>query len=152
MRFEWDDQKAAENIAKHRVSFGEATEVFYDPNAVELEDTAHSVNEARFVIIGYSTNRMLYVVFAERVSNVIRIISRGRRRRQKERYMKNNKDKKSESRAQEVELVVTQDDYEAGLKRGWTDDDMLKPGRYKFKRGGFLERHPELKVREKKRA
>ena len=59
----------------------------------------------------------------------------------------NKSDKKSESPA-EVELVVTQEDYEAGLKRGWTDDDMLKPGRYKSKRGGFLARHPELKIKE----
>jgi len=65
--------------------------------------------------------------------------------------MKNKKGKQSESRP-EVELVVTQEDYEAGLKRGWTDDDMLKPGRYKFKRGGFLARHPELKIKEKQRA
>jgi hypothetical protein len=50
------------------------------------------------------------------------------------------------------ELVLTQEDYEAGLKRGWTDDHMLKPGQYKFKRGGFLARHPELKIPEKKRA
>lgn len=66
--------------------------------------------------------------------------------------MKNEKDEKSEAALQEVELVVTQEDYEAGLKRGWTDDDMLKPGRYKMKRGGFLARHPELKLDEKKRA
>ena len=42
MRFEWDDQKAIENIEKHGVTFGEATEVFYDPNAVEGEDVEHS--------------------------------------------------------------------------------------------------------------
>lgn len=66
--------------------------------------------------------------------------------------MKNKRDKKPEPRPQEVELVVTQEDYEAGLKRGWTDDDMLKPGKYKLKRGGFLKRHPELKLEEKKRA
>ncbi|HEX8068543.1 MAG TPA: hypothetical protein VF546_01240 [Pyrinomonadaceae bacterium] len=53
---------------------------------------------------------------------------------------------------EELELVVTQEDYEEGLKRGWTDDDMLKPGRYKVRRGGFLARHPELKLDEKKRA
>jgi hypothetical protein len=66
--------------------------------------------------------------------------------------MKNKKDEKSESAPEDVELVVTPEDYEAGLKRGWTDDDMLKPGRYKMKRGGFLKRHPELKLEEKKRA
>jgi len=66
--------------------------------------------------------------------------------------MKNKKDEKAKDSPEEVELVVTQEDYEAGLKRGWTDDDMLKPGRYKMKRGGFLKRHPELKLEEKKRA
>lgn len=35
MRFEWDDEKAVANLAKHGVSFGEATEVFYDPKALE---------------------------------------------------------------------------------------------------------------------
>ena len=66
--------------------------------------------------------------------------------------MKNKKAEKSESTPGEIELVVTQKDYAAGLKRGWTDDDMLKPGRYKMKRGGFLARHPEMKIDEKKRA
>jgi hypothetical protein len=66
--------------------------------------------------------------------------------------MNSKKDEKSVAPAEEVELVVTLEDYEAGLKRGWTDDDMLKPGRYKMKRGGFLKRHPELKLDEKKRA
>ena len=50
------------------------------------------------------------------------------------------------------ELVITEEDYQEGLKRGWTDDDMLKPGRYKMRRGGFLARHPELKVKDKKGA
>ena len=66
--------------------------------------------------------------------------------------MRQQTDEASKRLAKQVELIVTQEDYEAGLKRGWTDDDMLKPGRYKFKRGGFLARHPELKVKEKKRA
>ena len=66
--------------------------------------------------------------------------------------MKSTKDEIAAPTSKEVELVVTQDDYDAGLKRGWTDDDMLKPGRYKMKRGGFLARHPELKIKEKKRA
>jgi hypothetical protein len=66
--------------------------------------------------------------------------------------MKKEKDKKPGKQPEEVELVVTEKDYEEGLKRGWTDDDMLKPGRYKMKRGGFLARHPELKNKERKSA
>ncbi|HYY94026.1 MAG TPA: BrnT family toxin [Pyrinomonadaceae bacterium] len=75
MRFEWDDEKARINLKKHGISFGEATEVFDDPNVVEAEDAEHSVEEARFVIIGYSTRRLLFVVFAERRADVIGIIS-----------------------------------------------------------------------------
>ncbi len=71
---------------------------------------------------------------------------------QSDAYMKDKKNESSAPTPKEVELVVTQEDYDAGLKRGWTDDDMLKPGRYKLKRGGFLARHPELKIKEKKRA
>ena len=75
MRFEWDDHKALENVRKHGVSFDEATEVFYDPHALEGKDAEHSFDDAGFFIIGYSTSRMLFVVFAERRSDVIRIIS-----------------------------------------------------------------------------
>ena len=67
--------------------------------------------------------------------------------------MRSEEDKDPARLAEEVELVVTQEDYEAGLKRGWTDDDMLKPGRYKMRRGGFLARHPEFKreIEERKK-
>jgi uncharacterized DUF497 family protein len=75
LRFEWDDEKAISNLEKHGVSFGEATEVFYDPNALEGQDTGHSGDEDRFFIIGYSVNRLLFVVFAQRQGDIIRIIS-----------------------------------------------------------------------------
>jgi len=75
VRFEWDDQKALENVEKHGVSFGEATEVFYDPNAIEDYDVSHSSKEARFVIIGMSSRRLLFVVYAERDADLVRIVS-----------------------------------------------------------------------------
>jgi uncharacterized protein len=75
VRFEWDDRKAVENLSKHGVSFGEATEVFYDPNALEDYDVKHSNDEIRFRIIGLSSRRLLYVIYAERVVEVVRIIS-----------------------------------------------------------------------------
>ena len=75
MRFEWDDKKALANIEKHGVSFGEATEVFYDPNALEDYDVDHSTEELRFFIIGLSSRRLLYVIYAEREGDLVRIIS-----------------------------------------------------------------------------
>ena len=75
MIFEWDEEKAKANLKKHGVSFGEATEVFYDPNALEDYDSEHSNEEERFFIIGMSSRRLLYVVYAERAGDVVRIIS-----------------------------------------------------------------------------
>jgi hypothetical protein len=51
LRFEWDDQKAVENFSKHGVRFGEATEVFHDPNALEGKDAEHSFDEARSLLL-----------------------------------------------------------------------------------------------------
>ena len=87
MRFEWDDEKAVANLEKHGVSFGEATEVFYDPNALEGFDAGHSTEESRFFIIGLSSRRLLYVVYAERAGDTVRIISARRAvKREEELY------------------------------------------------------------------
>lgn len=75
MRFEWDDAKAAANLRKHWVGFEEAAEVFDDPNAFGDYDAEHSAEEARFIIIGLSRRRLLYVVYAERAGGAVRIIS-----------------------------------------------------------------------------
>ena len=75
MKFEWDDQKAIANLERHGVSFGEATEVFYDPNALEDYDVEHADEEDRFFIIGLSSRRLLYVIYAERTGDIVRIIS-----------------------------------------------------------------------------
>jgi hypothetical protein len=76
MRFEWDPAKAVSNIRKHGVSFDEAVTVFKDPLAFIFDDTAHSEQERREIIIGMSTvRRMLLVCFVERVEDTVRIIS-----------------------------------------------------------------------------
>ncbi len=87
MNFEWNEDKAAANPGKHGVSFEEAREVFDDPNALIRYDEKHSVTEDRFIIIGFSSRRLLVVVFAERRADVIRIISaREAERREQKRY------------------------------------------------------------------
>jgi uncharacterized DUF497 family protein len=75
MRFDWDANKALINVVKHKISFREATEVFSDPNALEGYDTLHSTNETRFSIIGFSTRRLLFVVYTERSADTVRLIS-----------------------------------------------------------------------------
>lgn len=41
----------------------------------------------------------------------------------------------------ETIIDVTEEEYQADLARGLRDDEVLRPGRYKFVRGGFLKRH-----------
>jgi uncharacterized DUF497 family protein len=47
MEFEWDIEKAAINLKKHRVTFSEAETVFRDPLARTYYYRAHSVGEKR---------------------------------------------------------------------------------------------------------
>lgn len=74
MRFEWDPRKAGINLAKHGVSFEEASSVFGDPLAVTIRDPLHSIGEARFVTLGQSS-KGLVVVVVHTDRDVIRIIS-----------------------------------------------------------------------------
>ena len=76
MLFEWDRQKAENNLKKHRISFVEACTVFTNPLSVIFDDDEHSIAERREIIIGYSfNNRLLLVCFTERGKNIIRIFS-----------------------------------------------------------------------------
>lgn len=75
MKVDWDPGKAADNFAKHGVSFQEATDVLQDPYAWTAEDSHDS--EERFVTVGYSfRQRVLCVVWCERhAGDITRIIS-----------------------------------------------------------------------------
>ena len=44
-----------------------------------------------------------------------------------------------------VMIEISEEDYLADLAAGCDKDETMKPGRYLFKRGGFLARHPEFK-------
>jgi hypothetical protein len=46
-------------------------------------------------------------------------------------------------------IEVSEENYRRDLAAGLDEDEVLKPGRYTLKRGGFLARHPELKPRKK---
>jgi uncharacterized DUF497 family protein len=75
LEFEWDVDKAASNLKKHRVTFEEAASVFGDPLAAIFDDELHSKEEQREIIIGHSDkNRILLVSFTER-AGAVRIIS-----------------------------------------------------------------------------
>jgi hypothetical protein len=75
MQFEWDREKAKKNLRKHKVSFDEAVTVFYDPLSATFNDPDHSINEQRFITIGYSSHSRLLVVSHAEMGEIIRIIS-----------------------------------------------------------------------------
>jgi hypothetical protein len=57
-----------------------------------------------------------------------------------------------EDDGENVTIEISEEDYKRDLAAGIEEDAILKPGRYKMKRGGFLARHPELKPKKEKRA
>ncbi len=74
--FEWDEDKAQENLQKHGIAFEEAKTVFNDPFLITFFDDEHSDAEDRYISIGVASNRkVLLVVHTERGKFVIRLIS-----------------------------------------------------------------------------
>ncbi len=78
MEFEWDENKAKKNLAKHGVTFREAESVFGDSLAMTYEDpdhSDHSIGEKRWLTFGATiTGRLVVVSHAERGGSM-RIIS-----------------------------------------------------------------------------
>ena len=77
MRFEWDRNKNEINKKKHKISFEEASTVFYDDAALVIDDPEHSEAEDRFIILGLSRRANLLVVCHcyRESDSVIRLIS-----------------------------------------------------------------------------
>ena len=73
--FEWDENKALDNLRKHKVSFEEAKTVFNDPFLWTFPDLGHSDAEERCVSIGRSSKRRTLVVIHTEREGRIRLIS-----------------------------------------------------------------------------
>jgi uncharacterized protein len=72
--FEWDLEKAAANLLKHRILFEQACEIFFDPFLVMVD--AASSEESREAAIGLTEDwSLLVVVHVLRQEGALRIIS-----------------------------------------------------------------------------
>ena len=74
--FEWDPEKAGENLQKHGVAFEEAATLFLDPLAQSLYDEEHRDQEERWITQGQSSSGRCLVVshtFLEQSDTEIRI-------------------------------------------------------------------------------
>lgn len=77
LKFEWDSTKDTINKKKHGISFAETMNVFYDENALLIDDPMHSEDEDRYILLGIGAKGdILTVVHCYRKNDeVIRIIS-----------------------------------------------------------------------------
>jgi uncharacterized DUF497 family protein len=75
MEFDWDPRKAASNLRRHNVSFGEAATVFSDPLSTTVPDPDHSLNEDRSITVGLSHRGRLLMVAHTECGDRLRIIS-----------------------------------------------------------------------------
>jgi uncharacterized DUF497 family protein len=87
MIFEWNPEKAKSNLAKHNVSFEEASTVFANPLSETFDDPDHSEDEQRFIIIGHSDNeRLLFISHADDGEKVRIISAREVKRAERNQY------------------------------------------------------------------
>jgi len=65
MKFAWYPEKERDNIAKHGITFSDASQIFRDPFRMERHDDDSSENEERWQTMGFF-NDVLFVVYTER--------------------------------------------------------------------------------------
>lgn len=88
--FEWDDQKAAQNLAGHGISFEAARLAFDDAFAVVREDRRQNYGEERFVLLGMVQERLLAVSYTMRGERVRLISARFAEPQERRRYHEEN--------------------------------------------------------------
>lgn len=74
LNFDWDDQKAAANVAKHGIGFEYAARVFLDVDRVDFDVSRSTDGEERRKTVGMIEHRLFTAVYTERLTT-IRIIS-----------------------------------------------------------------------------
>ena len=88
MEIEWDNNKAASNLIKHKIDFEDAKNIFLDPNRLEREDK-RDYNETRIQVIGIVNQVVLFVVYTQR-NGRYRIISARRANKNEQRQYYQN--------------------------------------------------------------
>jgi uncharacterized DUF497 family protein len=86
--FEWDDDNLLKNWEKHRVSFWECEEVFFNQPLLLAGDTRHSEKEKRFYVLGKTdAERLLFAAFTIRQKRIRVISARDMSRRERSEYI-----------------------------------------------------------------
>jgi hypothetical protein len=90
LSFEWDEEKARDNEAKHGVSFELARRVFRDAFAIELIDDREAYGEDRLILIGAVEGALLFVAFTEREDRIRLISARRATENEQDHYYEEN--------------------------------------------------------------
>jgi uncharacterized protein len=93
--FEWDNQKAVQNLRAHKMSFEVARYVFDDPAALDEMDSSEYYGEDRYNIIGMVRGRLLFVTYTIRGTRYRLISARGAEPHEKKRYHEKNRQGRS---------------------------------------------------------
>lgn len=141
MKFGWDEKKAEENLQDHGVTFDEAEEVFLDRNAIDVFDS--ELPRPRNRVTTLSASHQAASSLLRTPNWKTKRFGSSLRERQKPSTGKNMKKKMHKSKSTDVTIAVTQKDYDHEIRTGVKPDETFKPGVYRGRRGGFLERHPE---------
>ena len=88
MEFEWDENKARQNLAKHKIDFVDAIRVFLDPFRIETIDEREDYLEMRLKVMGKVRSVLLVVIYTEREQKC-RIISARRATKNERRIYEN---------------------------------------------------------------
>ena len=88
--FEWDDEKAKSNLAKHGVAFEEARLIFSDPGFVDEPDDTMAYGEERYRALGMANGRLMAVCYSLREDRVRIITARLANRKEHRDYARQN--------------------------------------------------------------
>jgi uncharacterized protein len=84
--FEWDADKAASNLEKHKLSFELARSVFNDPFMIQWVDDRRDYGELRLIAVGVVFERALTVCYTLRGGRIRLINARKANPNEEYRY------------------------------------------------------------------
>ena len=81
--FAWDDSKRLSNVAKHKIDFHDAVEIFLTDHLIL---PARSDVETRWIAVGAIADQVISVIFTRRESAIRIISARKARKDEREQY------------------------------------------------------------------
>jgi uncharacterized DUF497 family protein len=100
--FEWDEGNSEKNWLKHKVSWTECEEVFFNQPLLVASDVKHSPGEPRFYALGQTdVARLLFLAFTIR-NKLIRVISARDASRRERKVYRNAQDESTSTRDTKV--------------------------------------------------